>query len=118
MGPVFDTRFYKHFDVDVCLLGCLEFGEEFVKEFIQSTSGWDGPWLNDRKTGRRPWVHTPAYKVIDRCLREYLTTGLETRKLPEEFVSDVATSAQLEYIRDSLSCEADETPLQRWSSNN
>ena len=35
--------------IDICILGCLEYGEEAAKEFIQSTQGWQqAVWLNDR----------------------------------------------------------------------
>ena len=34
--------------VDVVLTGCLEYGESFAKEFIDTTYGWDGQWDFDR----------------------------------------------------------------------
>lgn len=71
--------------VDVCILGCLEYSEEFAIEFIQTTSGWDGPWLNDRKMPRRPWVHQPQYKVIDEVLKRTIPSQVGKRMLPEEF---------------------------------
>jgi hypothetical protein len=38
--------------VDFVLEGCLQFGEHFAKRFIQSTSGWEYPWINDRDKPR------------------------------------------------------------------
>jgi len=71
--------------VDVCILGCLEYSEEFAIEFINTTSGWDGPWLNDRKLARRPWVHQPSYKVIDELLTRIIPDEFKNRMLPSEF---------------------------------
>merc|ERR1712187_978804 len=71
--------------IDVCILGCLEYSEEFAIEFINTTSGWDGPWLNDRKLARRPWVHQPSYKVIDELLKRIIPDEFKNRMLPSEF---------------------------------
>lgn len=38
--------------VDVILTGCFDFGEAFAKEFVEQTSLWDSPWVNDRKEPR------------------------------------------------------------------
>jgi hypothetical protein len=71
--------------VDICILGCLEFSREFAIEFICSTIGWDGPWLNDREVPRRPWVFCPAYNEIDGLLEEVIPEHFQKRMLPEEF---------------------------------
>ncbi len=71
--------------VDICILGCLEFSREFAIEFICSTMGWDGPWLNDREVPRRPWVFCPAYSEIDKLLEEIIPDQFQKRMLPEEF---------------------------------
>ena len=71
--------------VDICILGCLEQSREFAIEFIKSTRGWDGPWLNDRKVPRRPWVHQPKYKVVDNLLMEVIPNEFSQRMLPSEF---------------------------------
>jgi hypothetical protein len=70
--------------IDVCLLGCLESGEGNAEEFIRSTVGWDGPWLNDRETPRRPWVHQPEAMKIDRLLQRTIPAHFQNRFLPEE----------------------------------
>lgn len=41
--------------VDTCLVGCLEdVGEAFARRFIQSTSGWQSHWENDREQAKYP----------------------------------------------------------------
>ena len=70
--------------VDICISGCLEFSREFAVEFILSTIGWDGPWLNDREVPRRPWVFCPAFKAIDDILNETIPEHFKNRMLPEE----------------------------------
>ena len=73
--------------VDVCLDGCLEYGEEFAKEFLESTFGWSQFWLNDRLLARRPWIHCPNHQLIDRLLEEHPKTGntAHQRKLSVEY---------------------------------
>lgn len=71
--------------VDVCVLGCLDYGRAFAVEFIRTTIGWDRPWLNDRKVPRRPWLHTPRYKEVDTLLQETIPELLKNRMLPTEF---------------------------------
>ena len=35
--------------IDICILGCLEYGTEAAEKFVESTAGWsDAVWLNDR----------------------------------------------------------------------
>ena len=80
--------------VDICVLGCLEFSREFAVEFIQSTVGWDGPWLNDRPVPRRPWVHQPKYKVIDQLLKDTIPEQFKCRKIPEEFGAEIILQAR------------------------
>ena len=71
--------------VDICVLGCLEHSREFAIEFIASTKGWDGPWLDDRKIARRPWVHQPRYKEVDSLLREVIPDYFHARMLPTDY---------------------------------
>ncbi|MEA2097900.1 MAG: hypothetical protein U9P70_02395 [Patescibacteria group bacterium] len=35
--------------IDVVISGSLEISKNFTKEFIETTTGWDGIWINDRK---------------------------------------------------------------------
>ena len=67
--PEFDYPILQTY-VDVCLNGCLEYGEDFTKEFITTTGGWSEYWLNDRLIPRRPWLHESNYKLIDLLLKK------------------------------------------------
>jgi len=83
--------------IDKILVGCLEVGEEFAEEWVDTTDGWileDGHayWLNDRRIARRPWVAQGKYKVIDRIIQESSalsqTEGaLHKRRLIAEYVT-------------------------------
>ena len=74
----------------MCLLGCLEQSLESAKEFIVSTAGWDGPWLNDREIARRPWLKQGNYKNIDSILMDTIPIEFSRRMLPEEMGAKMA----------------------------
>ena len=62
-------------EVDAILTGCLqEHGEPFAREVVQTTSGWQGPWLNDRQAPRFPFSnhHQQFVTRIDRLLAEVI----------------------------------------------
>ena len=69
--------------LDVVITGCLEYGEDFAKEFIQTTFQWSPYWLNERALARRPWVHEPRYVKIDSILKD--TGRMQYRKLESEY---------------------------------
>ena len=54
--------------IDVVVEGGLEYGEDFARELIDTTSDWSDYWLNDRELARRPWVRDPRSAVVDRLL--------------------------------------------------
>lgn len=54
--------------IDLCLEGCLKYGEDFAIEFLDTTFGWNQYWINDRLLPRRPWIHQPLYMKIDTLL--------------------------------------------------
>jgi hypothetical protein len=54
--------------IDVVIQGGLEYGQDFAREIIETTDGWNQFWLNDRELARRPWVRDPAYIAVDRLL--------------------------------------------------
>ena len=56
--------------IDMCILGCLKYGNEFAKEFLYTTFCWNKFWLDDRILSRRPWVYQSNYKIIDILLKE------------------------------------------------
>jgi hypothetical protein len=60
-------------DIDAILTGCLrDYGEGFARAVVETTNGWEGPWINDRQKPRYPWSpHDGQYtSIIDRILRE------------------------------------------------
>ena len=91
--------------VDICVLGCLEFSREFAIEFIQSTVGWDGPWLNDREVARRPWIHQPKWRAVDDLLMEVIPIEYEARMLSSEY------GAWLIGVAQATAAEGEETPV-------
>jgi hypothetical protein len=46
--------------VDVVVEGALEYGQNFARELLETTSDWSNYWLNDRELARRPRVYNPA----------------------------------------------------------
>lgn len=73
--------------VDVCVSGCLEHGEEFAREFIQSTFKWSPYWLNEREMARRPWLYQEQYMRIDKLLAELVPEYFKFRKLESEYAT-------------------------------
>lgn len=59
--------------IDVCLSGCLEIGEAFAKEFIETTDLWSSHWLNDRQRPHYPrFMETlPWQEKIDALLQVF-----------------------------------------------
>ncbi len=77
--------------VDECLTGCLEVEAEyplaksagFARQFIETTSNWQTPWVNDRIYPWRPYIYLPQAFTIDALLLEVLGRDLLDRiKLP------------------------------------
>jgi hypothetical protein len=62
--------------VDICINGCLEIealyrtASGFVQEFIQTTTGWNKYWVNDRLYPRRPFIYAPNASSIDQALQK------------------------------------------------
>jgi len=71
--------------IDVCLSGCLEHGEAFAEEFIETTFLWSPFWLNERELARRPWLHQRQYARIDALLKKAMPTYYGQRKLESEY---------------------------------
>lgn len=58
-------------DVDAILTGCIQdYGEDFARNVVRTTTGWEFPWINDREKPRYPWSnHSKEYiGVIDMVL--------------------------------------------------
>ena len=75
--------------IDICVTGAMEYGDEFAVEFLETTYGWGGYWLNDRELPRRPWVHQKSYKAVDRLLARFPSdprrNAMQFRRLPTEY---------------------------------
>jgi len=68
--------------IDVILTGCLAIGVDFAVEFIETTSGWESIWLNDRTHPRyaRALAHSPHAHEIDRQLQALVPHALSHRR--------------------------------------
>jgi hypothetical protein len=67
--------------VDIFVGGCLEQEQRFkvdgfARQCLTSTTDWSYYWVNDRIYPRRPYVHQPKAREIDKLLSE---------QLPEQF---------------------------------
>jgi hypothetical protein len=73
--------------VDVVVEGALEYGENFARELLETTSDWSNYWLNDRELARRPWVYNPASSQVDELLTENSEAAakLKWRLFPEPY---------------------------------
>ncbi|MBS3158349.1 gamma-glutamylcyclotransferase [Candidatus Woesearchaeota archaeon] len=68
--------------LDVVVAGCLEFGDEFAREFIATTQGWEHPWVNDRANPRyRGTVGGVPVTKIDQLLDEIIPEAYKKRKV-------------------------------------
>jgi hypothetical protein len=54
------------------MTGCLEFGDKFAEELVQTTFGWNRPWINDRQHPRyvRHMTISPNVDRIDGILKK------------------------------------------------
>jgi hypothetical protein len=73
--------------IDVVVEGALEYGDNFARELLETTSDWSNYWLNDRELARRPWVYNPASSQVDELLMETseATAKLKWRLFPEPY---------------------------------
>ena len=73
--------------IDVVVEGALEYGENFARELLETTSDWSNYWLNDRELARRPWVYNPASSQVDELLMETSEAAakLKWRLFPEPY---------------------------------
>lgn len=56
--------------IDVLVEGGLEFGDDYARELIETTTGWNRFWLNDRVLARRPWVYDKRSGAVDALLEK------------------------------------------------
>jgi len=72
--------------VDIFISGCLEQQKQFnldgfAQTCIETTTGWSPYWVNDRIYPRRPFIHEPQAKSIDKLLKEQLPRIFEYRAI-------------------------------------
>ena len=73
--------------LDVVLLGCLDYGEDFAKFFIKNTFGWKNNcnkvyWINDRNKCERKWINKITknkQRKIDKILKKVIPNILKKR---------------------------------------
>jgi cation transport regulator ChaC len=77
--------------LDVVVTGGLEHGPDFAAEILETTEGWSRYWLNDRRSGRRPWVFEREWRNIDDLLAAHPSRAghnmLHERRLPEHYAA-------------------------------
>eukprot|EP01084_Bolivina_argentea_P102843 184238_1 len=62
--------------VDIVIKGCMEYGEEFVKEFIRTMFDWRFKWNLNRCDAdkRRSWnLNKNECEYVDKMLKQYIT---------------------------------------------
>ena len=88
-------------NLDSWLLKALQYGEDFAVEMLETTRGFPSFWINDRVLARRPWIHQPKYKILDKLFRNHPSAPDNTfasRCLEVEYRGD-ATSATVPRLR-------------------
>ncbi len=73
--------------IDTVVEGGLEYREDFAREILETTDGWNRYWLNDRELGRRPWVHDPKSGKVDALIGNTTSAGayFTKRQFPEAY---------------------------------
>lgn len=73
--------------VDIVIDGALEYGPDFAREVLETTTDWNRYWLNDRINARRPLVHEKNAGIIDKLLQGTSSSAsyLKDRLLPEVY---------------------------------
>ena len=70
--------------IDVVIEGGMEYGPDYAREIIATTTDWSDYWLNDRELPRRPWVFDKQYAAVDKMLTVN-APHFADRKFPEEY---------------------------------
>lgn len=75
--------------IDVVIEGGMEYGLDYAREIIVTTTDWSGYWLNDRELPRRPWVFDRHYAAVDRLLA-VTAPHFASRMFPEDYAAERA----------------------------
>lgn len=71
--------------LDVILAGCLDYGADFVEDFLMKTHGWEGHTLNDRNQPRYPRVQPELdVMILNRHLETHLNLSPQELSVPYE----------------------------------
>lgn len=68
--------------IDVIMSACFDYGENFARDFVLQTTGWNNPWINDRSHPRYPrfMEQVPLASKIDNLLLELVPDAFHSRK--------------------------------------
>jgi hypothetical protein len=71
--------------IDVVISGCLEFGEDFAEECINSSLFWNYHWIDDRKNPGYPrTLRNLPIEEIDKILKKFIPEAFKIRVKLEE----------------------------------
>ena len=56
--------------IDTCIIGCLNYGDEFVLDFLNNTHKWSKYWINNRNTNLLNVNKVRTYYKIDNLLHK------------------------------------------------
>lgn len=80
--------------LDTVLAGCLEHGEAFAREFLETTTGWPKWWLNDRVVTKNAWSSRREQKYIDQLLEDHPSSSAENMFLERKDFGNYQNSIQ------------------------
>jgi len=69
--------------LDVIIQGCLEYGKQFAIKFVETTTNWNYPWINDRPNPRYPRAlenNPKLFKKVDNILKQAIPNQLAKRQ--------------------------------------
>ncbi|HJS87833.1 MAG TPA: gamma-glutamylcyclotransferase family protein [Acetobacteraceae bacterium] len=70
--------------IDVVVEGGMEYGPDYAREIIATTTDWNSYWLNDRELPRRPWVFDKQSAGVDKMLAAN-APHFADRRFPEAY---------------------------------
>jgi hypothetical protein len=73
--------------IDVVVEGGMEYGPDYAREIVATTTDWSAYWLNDRELPRRPWVFDKRSRAVDKILAA-TAPHFADRMFPEEYAAE------------------------------